>query len=113
MRVDSHHRVFYIDHNNRTTTWEKPENGQRTIHRRPTISFQQKRDMDRRYQSIRRTIRQKPEPEPTSNSAESSSSGMYSASFKNCTYNLFMFIFLYLFEDTNIIDTSGNLSINI
>lgn len=76
-RVDSHHRVFYIDHVNRTTTWEKPQSGQRSIHRRPTISSQQRQQMDRRYQSIRRTIRQRAEPEPASNSAESSSSGMY------------------------------------
>ncbi|KAL4222136.1 E3 ubiquitin-protein ligase HW1 [Mactra antiquata] len=75
-KVDSHHRVFYIDHVNRTTTWEKPQSGQRSIHRRPTISSQQRQQMDRRYQSIRRTIRQKNEPEPASNSAESSSSGM-------------------------------------
>lgn len=74
-RVDSHHRVFYIDHVNRTTTWEKPQSGQQSIHRRPTISSQQRQQMDRRYQSIRRTIRQRAEPEPASNSAESSSSG--------------------------------------
>ncbi|XP_060597868.1 E3 ubiquitin-protein ligase HECW2-like isoform X3 [Ruditapes philippinarum] len=74
-RVDSHHRVFYIDHVNRTTTWEKPQSGQRSIHRRPTISSQQRQQMDRRYQSIRRTIRQRQEPEPASNSAESTSSG--------------------------------------
>ncbi|XP_045168774.2 E3 ubiquitin-protein ligase HECW2-like isoform X2 [Mercenaria mercenaria] len=74
-RVDSHHRVFYIDHVNRTTTWEKPQSGQRSIHRRPTISSQQRQQMDRRYQSIRRTIRQRAEPEPASNSAESTSSG--------------------------------------
>ncbi|XP_052812526.1 E3 ubiquitin-protein ligase HECW2-like isoform X2 [Mya arenaria] len=74
-RVDSHQRVFYIDHVNRTTTWEKPQNGQRSVHRRPTISSQQRQQMDRRYQSIRRTIRQRAEQEPASNSAESTSSG--------------------------------------
>jgi len=49
----------------------------RTVHRRPTISSQQRQQMDRRYQSIRRTIRQRAEPEPTSNSAESTSSGKH------------------------------------
>ena len=76
-RVDSHGRVFYIDHVNRQTTWQKPQSGQRSIHRRPTISSEQRQQMDRRYQSIRRTIRQtsRQDLEPTSNSAESSSSG--------------------------------------
>ncbi|KAH3719320.1 hypothetical protein DPMN_062151 [Dreissena polymorpha] len=73
-RVDSHHRVFYIDHVNRTTTWEKPQGSQRAIHRRPTISSQQRQQMDRRYQSIRRTIKQRQEPETASNSGESTSS---------------------------------------
>ena len=67
--------MFYIDHVNRQTTWQKPQSGQRSIHRRPTISSEQRQQMDRRYQSIRRTIRQRTDLEPASNSAESSSSG--------------------------------------
>ncbi|XP_022308678.2 E3 ubiquitin-protein ligase HECW2-like isoform X3 [Crassostrea virginica] len=72
-RIDSHGRIFYIDHANRTTTWQKPQNGQRTIQRRPTISSEQRQQLDRRYQSIRRTINQ-PRPEQET-SAESTSSG--------------------------------------
>ncbi|XP_048753838.2 E3 ubiquitin-protein ligase HECW2-like isoform X3 [Ostrea edulis] len=72
-RVDSHGRIFYIDHTNRTTTWQKPQSGQRTIQRRPTISSEQRQQLDRRYQSIRRTINQ-PRSEQDA-SAESTSSG--------------------------------------
>ncbi|VDI22521.1 E3 ubiquitin-protein ligase HECW2 [Mytilus galloprovincialis] len=61
------------DHINRTTTWQKPSSGQNTIQRRPTISSEQRQQLDRRYQSIRRTINQRPEPEPPS--AENTSSG--------------------------------------
>lgn len=72
-RIDSHGRIFYIDHTNRTTTWQKPQNGQRTIQRRPTISSEQRQQLDRRYQSIRRTINQPRSEQETS--AESTSSG--------------------------------------
>lgn len=46
--VDTHGRVFYIDHVNRTTTWQKPQVGQSTGHRRPTISSEQRQQLDRR-----------------------------------------------------------------
>lgn len=112
MRVDSHHRVFYIDHVNRTTTWEKPLNGQRTIHRRPTISSQQRREMDRRYQSIRRTIRQRPEPEPASNSAESSSSGKLLLSIYSPTGPIISFPLLLIsnqfFKLLNVMEVHKN-----
>lgn len=62
--VDTHGRVFYIDHVNRTTTWQKPQIGQSTVHRRPTISSEQRQQLDRRYQSIRRTITQSRPEEP-------------------------------------------------
>eukprot|EP00106_Octopus_bimaculoides_P007087 XP_014774529.1 PREDICTED: mediator of DNA damage checkpoint protein 1-like [Octopus bimaculoides] len=62
--VDTHGRVFYIDHVNRTTTWQKPQVGQSTGHRRPTISSEQRQQLDRRYQSIRRTISQSRPEEP-------------------------------------------------
>lgn len=50
-RMDSHGRIFYIDHATRTTSWTRP--GQQT-----TISVpeQHRQQLDRRYQSIRRTI---------------------------------------------------------
>lgn len=54
-RMDSHGRIFYIDHTTRTTSWQ-----------RPGASFnltggiggreQHRQQLDRRYQSIRRTI---------------------------------------------------------
>ncbi|XP_063822036.1 uncharacterized protein LOC135072039 [Ostrinia nubilalis] len=53
-RMDSHGRVFYIDHINRTTTWQRPGvNG--TAARSPAPEVQ-RRQLDRRYQSIRRTM---------------------------------------------------------
>ncbi|CAG5051193.1 unnamed protein product [Parnassius apollo] len=53
-RMDSHGRVFYIDHINRTTTWSRPcANG--TASRSPAPEVQ-RRQLDRRYQSIRRTM---------------------------------------------------------
>lgn len=53
-RMDSHGRIFYIDHTTRTTSWQRPgsaggglPSGGRDQHRQ---------QLDRRYQSIRRTI---------------------------------------------------------
>lgn len=51
-RMDSHGRIFYIDHTTRTTSWQRP-----TTHGRPPSGpDQQRQQLDRRYQSIRRTI---------------------------------------------------------
>ncbi|XP_049823144.1 E3 ubiquitin-protein ligase HECW2-like isoform X2 [Aethina tumida] len=54
-RMDSHGRVFYIDHATRTTSWTRP--GCSAL---PGVSGigaeQHRRQLDRRYQSIRRTI---------------------------------------------------------
>lgn len=52
--MDSHGRIFYIDHINRTTTWQRPTSS--NAQSRPVNSEQQRRQLDRRYQSIRRTI---------------------------------------------------------
>lgn len=53
-RMDSHGRIFYIDHTTRTTSWQRPgaapsagPAGREQHHRQ---------QLDRRYQSIRRTI---------------------------------------------------------
>ncbi|XP_041366585.1 E3 ubiquitin-protein ligase HECW2-like isoform X2 [Gigantopelta aegis] len=79
-RVDSHGRIFYIDHNNRTTTWQRPQMGQSIVaHRRPTISKEQRQQLDRRYQSIRRTINHSTEAESTSSGSDSAA-GSASAS---------------------------------
>uniref|UniRef100_A0A1Y1ML87 HECT-type E3 ubiquitin transferase n=1 Tax=Photinus pyralis TaxID=7054 RepID=A0A1Y1ML87_PHOPY len=54
-RMDSHGRVFYIDHATRTTSWQRPGGGAAIV---PIGggAEQQRRQLDRRYQSIRRTI---------------------------------------------------------
>ncbi|XP_071447017.1 E3 ubiquitin-protein ligase HECW2-like [Hetaerina americana] len=54
-RIDSHGRIFYIDHVNRTTTWQRPSTNS-TSRTRISSSDMQRQQLDRRYQSIRRTI---------------------------------------------------------
>ncbi|XP_043466659.1 E3 ubiquitin-protein ligase HECW2-like [Leptopilina heterotoma] len=63
-RIDSHGRVFYIDHVNRTTTWQRPGLTSRNLG-----CDLRRQQLDRRYQSVRRTIsRQDMDQEPgTSN----------------------------------------------
>ena len=63
--MDSHGRIFYIDHINRTTTWQRPRQAQ-PVQRQPSISNEQRQQLDRRYQSIRRTISQAPRDETDS-----------------------------------------------
>ncbi|XP_077461798.1 E3 ubiquitin-protein ligase HECW2 [Stigmatopora argus] len=55
-RIDSHGRIFYVDHVNRTTTWQRPTApaAQQTLQR--SSSIQQMEQLNRRYQSIQRTI---------------------------------------------------------
>ncbi|MEQ2176815.1 E3 ubiquitin-protein ligase HW2, partial [Goodea atripinnis] len=55
-RIDSHGRIFYVDHVNRTTTWQRPTAppAPQTLQR--SSSIQQMEQLNRRYQSIRRTI---------------------------------------------------------
>ncbi|CAO1390080.1 unnamed protein product [Diamesa serratosioi] len=52
-RMDSHGRIFYIDHTSRTTSWQRPTHTGVSV---PSGSEQQRQQLDRRYQSIRRTI---------------------------------------------------------
>lgn len=51
-RVDAHGRVFYIDHHNKVTTWERPSGNKRapyqTLQRVPSISNTDRRNMDHR-----------------------------------------------------------------
>ena len=59
-QIDAHGRVFYIDHLNRTT-WTRPQVGQhQTVEHRNQNSQNnesiQRQQLDRRYQSIRRTM---------------------------------------------------------
>ena len=60
-RTDNLGRVFYIDHLNRATTWKRPRfsSKQSTLHDRLLSSEMEKQRLDKRYQSIRRTINQK------------------------------------------------------
>ncbi|XP_044734681.1 E3 ubiquitin-protein ligase HECW2 isoform X2 [Chrysoperla carnea] len=55
-RMDSHGRIFYIDHINRTTTWQRPTSNMSDVRQRPISNDLQRQQLDRRYQSIRRTI---------------------------------------------------------
>lgn len=66
-RMDAHGRVFYIDHVNRTTTWQRPtlqqynqerEEADRSVHGNSALlnNARQRKQLDERYNSIRRTI---------------------------------------------------------
>ncbi|KAH9520087.1 E3 ubiquitin-protein ligase HW2 [Bulinus truncatus] len=77
-RVDSHGRIFYIDHVNRTTTWQRPQTGLLNVQRRPTLSSEQRQNLDRRYQSIRRTITQNNHGEAENVSVEVAANGVAS-----------------------------------
>ncbi|XP_068897365.1 E3 ubiquitin-protein ligase HECW2 isoform X2 [Tenebrio molitor] len=54
-RMDSHGRVFYIDHATRTTSWTRPGGNSSSVLNGGGAD-QHRRQLDRRYQSIRRTI---------------------------------------------------------
>lgn len=51
-RMDSHGRIFYINHIDRTTSWQRPTNAGSAL----PGGDQHRQQLDRRYQSIRRTI---------------------------------------------------------
>uniref|UniRef100_A0A6Q2Y1C1 HECT-type E3 ubiquitin transferase n=1 Tax=Esox lucius TaxID=8010 RepID=A0A6Q2Y1C1_ESOLU len=55
-RVDSHGRVFYVDHINRTTTWQRPTSAATPDGMRRSGSVQQMEQLNRRYQTIQRTM---------------------------------------------------------
>ncbi|KAK2509842.1 hypothetical protein MC885_005896, partial [Smutsia gigantea] len=61
-RIDSHGRVFYVDHVNRTTTWQRPTAAATPDGMRRSGSIQQMEQLNRRlvismqYQNIQRTI---------------------------------------------------------
>ncbi|XP_070841788.1 E3 ubiquitin-protein ligase HECW1 isoform X2 [Chaetodon trifascialis] len=56
-RIDSHGRVFYVDHVNRTTTWQRPSHSSKCNHGIPRSgSTQQMEQLNRRYQNIQRTM---------------------------------------------------------
>ncbi|KAK6325688.1 hypothetical protein J4Q44_G00050300 [Coregonus suidteri] len=55
-RIDSHGRVFYVDHVNRTTTWQRPTAPPAPQVLQRSNSIQQMEQLNRRYQSIHRTM---------------------------------------------------------
>ena len=56
-RMDSHGRIFYIDHTTRTTSWQRPgSNGMSSLNGPGGREQHHRQQLDRRYQSIRRTI---------------------------------------------------------
>uniref|UniRef100_A0A8C5MEN5 HECT-type E3 ubiquitin transferase n=1 Tax=Leptobrachium leishanense TaxID=445787 RepID=A0A8C5MEN5_9ANUR len=55
-RIDSHGRVFYVDHVNRTTTWQRPTAAATPDGISRSGSIQQMEQLNRRYQNIQRTI---------------------------------------------------------
>ncbi|XP_026886010.2 E3 ubiquitin-protein ligase HECW2 [Electrophorus electricus] len=69
-RIDSHGRIFYVDHVNRTTTWQRPTAPPAPQVLQRSNSIQQMEQLNRRYQSIRRTITSE---HPEEQSAEMSS----------------------------------------
>ncbi|XP_053464439.1 E3 ubiquitin-protein ligase HECW1 isoform X2 [Nycticebus coucang] len=70
-RIDSHGRVFYVDHVNRTTTWQRPTTAATPDGMRRSGSIQQMEQLNRRYQNIQRTIAtERPEEDSGSQSCE-------------------------------------------
>lgn len=70
-RTDSHGRVFYIDHRTKTTSWQRPKSTDESSVAESSVTTEASNDiwrqqLDRRYQSIRRTInrRQREETNP-------------------------------------------------
>lgn len=59
-RMDSHGRIFYIDHSTRSTSWQRP--GGSGIIVGSSGREQHRQQLDRRYQSIRRTINRRNDP---------------------------------------------------
>uniref|UniRef100_A0A9J7ZV15 HECT-type E3 ubiquitin transferase n=1 Tax=Cyprinus carpio carpio TaxID=630221 RepID=A0A9J7ZV15_CYPCA len=61
-RIDSHGRVFYVDHVNRTTTWQRPSHAAKCSSIRRSGSTHQMEQLNRRYQNIQRTMATEDEP---------------------------------------------------
>jgi hypothetical protein len=78
-RVDNLGRVFYIDHYNRTTTWKRPKMTTSNQSKQEHLinSELEKQRLDKRYQSIRRTIQQN-----ANANADSSAAGNFAHSNK-------------------------------
>ncbi|XP_008561521.1 PREDICTED: E3 ubiquitin-protein ligase HECW2 [Galeopterus variegatus] len=68
-RIDSHGRIFYVDHVNRTTTWQRPTAPPAPQVLQRSNSIQQMEQLNRRYQSIRRTMTNE-RPEENTNAVD-------------------------------------------
>ncbi|XP_051998518.1 E3 ubiquitin-protein ligase HECW2-like [Xyrauchen texanus] len=55
-RIDSHGRIFFVDHVNRTTTWQRPTGPPTPQGLTRSSSILQMEQLNRRYQSIQRTM---------------------------------------------------------
>ncbi|XP_067107827.1 E3 ubiquitin-protein ligase HECW1 [Osmerus mordax] len=55
-RIDSHGRVFYVDHVNRTTSWQRPSHAPKCSGLHRSNSTHQMEQLNRRYQNIQRTM---------------------------------------------------------
>ncbi|XP_075036048.1 E3 ubiquitin-protein ligase HECW2 isoform X2 [Mixophyes fleayi] len=73
-RIDSHGRIFYVDHVNRTTTWQRPTGPPASQILQRSNSIQQMEQLNRRYQSIRRTMTND-QPEEVANPVEGAVAG--------------------------------------
>ncbi|XP_075237322.1 hecw ubiquitin protein ligase isoform X2 [Lycorma delicatula] len=83
-RIDSHGRIFYIDHVNRMTTWQRPTHS--SVSRvRPLANELQRQQLDRRYQSIRRTITSRRMETEDNNSDHSNGLATSQTTSTNCT----------------------------
>lgn len=73
-RTDSHGRVFYIDHRTKTTSWQRPKaTDESTVAESATAEASNdiwRQQLDRRYQSIRRTINRRQREETNATPAE-------------------------------------------
>ncbi|XP_063790208.1 E3 ubiquitin-protein ligase HECW2 isoform X2 [Pseudophryne corroboree] len=73
-RIDSHGRIFYVDHVNRTTTWQRPTAPPASQILQRSNSIQQMEQLNRRYQSIRRTMTND-QPDEVANPVEGAVAG--------------------------------------
>ncbi|XP_041486651.1 E3 ubiquitin-protein ligase HECW1 isoform X1 [Microtus oregoni] len=75
-RIDSHGRVFYVDHVNRTTTWQRPTVAPTPDGMIRSGSVHQMEQLNRRYQNIQRTIAtERPDEDSSNQSCEQIADG--------------------------------------
>ncbi|XP_041040275.1 E3 ubiquitin-protein ligase HECW1-like [Carcharodon carcharias] len=88
-RIDSHGRVFYVDHVNRTTTWQRPTAAATLDGLRRSSSIQQMEQLNRRYQNIQRTIAtDRSEDEVTAEISQPNTDGGQALGSQNVSHSL-------------------------